>query len=600
MAPSFRRATAARTGCDHSRPPAFQASHGAPLVPAENPSPEDGGDLLGPHSAPVADVALAQADRAGLLVAPTTDSQKRNLLELGVADLGLHPLRSGVDLDPEPLAPEEIRLLLDVVEVLVRDWDQEKLHGRDPQGEIARGLLDQECHQPLHRAKRGAVDHGGSGGFALGVDVFEAEALREQEVELRGRSGELPTHGVSDLDVELGSVEGGFTGSLGEGMFEVEERVAASLLSVIPHRPLADVLRVIVAQREPEAEAFDLEVAVGVEDQLRGADEFLANLLFGAEDVGVVHRHTPDPDQAGQLSRFLVAVDGSHLRDPEGQVAVTVLLVLVDADVVGAVHRLEDVLLVLDAKAREHRVFVRLEVAADPVELGAGDVRGVDVLVPRPPLGVEDVLLQQPTHDGALGQPHRQAFADGVIDEKQLQLTAQLLVVAFTSQLEATEVILQLLGAVPGGAVDALQHLVALVAAPVRPRHPGQPEMLDVAGVGYVWSAAEVEEIAGAIEADLRLVGGLTLGQDLDLVALPEIFEGLHCGVFVNDLLDVLRAPLGDLFHPSLDRGKLLFLDRAAEVKVVVEAVFDARAAPPRKTRTSSGRPKYTTPLQAS
>src|SRR5437667_4824415 len=141
MAPSFRRASMARTGCDHNRLPGRTASFQSrssplvpllplvppdplvplvPLVPVADPCLEHGADRLGTHRAPVADMTLAQADAAGLLVAIAAHPEVGDLLQLSIADLGLHPLRPGVDLDPEALAAEEIRLFLHVFKVFVR------------------------------------------------------------------------------------------------------------------------------------------------------------------------------------------------------------------------------------------------------------------------------------------------------------------------------------------------------------------------------------------------------------------------------------------------------------------------------------------------
>ncbi len=216
--------------------------------------------------------------------------------------------------------------------------------------------------------------------------------------------------------------------------------------------------------------------------------------------------------------------------------------------------------------------------AGGAIQLLVGDVRGVDVLVTAAPFGVEDVLLEQAPDGGSPGEPEWQPLADLLVDEEQTQLPTQLLVIALAGQLEAHEVAVKLLGAVPGGAVDPLQHLVALVAPPVRPRHPCQLEMLDLTGVLDVRTPAEVEEIPRPVETDLLLRGGLALGQDLDLVGLAQPLENLHRGGLLKGLLDVLRAPGGDLAHAFFDRGQLLLFDRlSAQVEVVVEAVFDGR-----------------------
>src|SRR5258708_20250609 len=107
-----------------------------------------------------------------------------------------------------------------------------------------------------------------------------------------------------------------------------------------------------------------------------------------------------------------------------------------------------------------------------------GDVGRVEVLVTAAPFGVEDVLLEQAPDGGSPGEPEWQPLADLLVDEEQTQLPTQLLVIALAGQLEAHEVAVKLLGAVPGGAVDPLQHLVALVPPPVPPPPPSQLAIL--------------------------------------------------------------------------------------------------------------------------
>src|SRR5206468_12353712 len=75
--------------------------------------------------------------------------------------------------------------------------------------------------------------------------------------------------------------------------------------------------------------------------ELDAVGELLADLLVGAEQVGVVLGETADAGETGQLAGLLEAVDGAELGKAHWQVAVTARLRLVDLDVVRAVHRLE-------------------------------------------------------------------------------------------------------------------------------------------------------------------------------------------------------------------------------------------------------------------
>ena len=84
------------------------------------------------------------------------------------------------------------------------------LSGREPEGPLAGGVLEQDGHHPLHGAEDGAVDDHGAGELSLLLTGHEVqlEADRELEVQLDGGALVLPPEGVLDLDVDLGAVEG--------------------------------------------------------------------------------------------------------------------------------------------------------------------------------------------------------------------------------------------------------------------------------------------------------------------------------------------------------------------------------------------------------
>jgi hypothetical protein len=85
------------------------------------------------------------------------------------------------------------------------------------------------------------------------------------------------------------------------------------------------------------------------------------------------------------------------------------------------------------------------------------------------------------------------------------------------------QVLLQLVLAGPGRAVDALQHLVAVVAAPVGAGHLHQLEVLQPAGAGHVRAAAQVLEAALAVQR--HVLAGRDAGDDLGLVQLAQALK---------------------------------------------------------------------------
>src|SRR5205823_7746020 len=125
-------------------------------------------------------------------------------------------------------------------------------------------------------------------------------------------------------------------------------------------------------------------------------------------------------------------------------------------------------------------------------------------------------LDEEVVDDGAPGVEEGRAGRDRV-EREEVERLAEPAVVALLRLLDALEVRLEVLRARPRGAIDALELLVACVAAPVGAGQAGQPEGRDAAGGGHVRAAAEIDELALPVERHSLVRDAL---DDLDLVAL--------------------------------------------------------------------------------
>ena len=142
--------------------------------------------------------------------------------------------------------------------------------------------------------------------------------------------------------------------------------------------------------------------------------------------------------------------------------------------------------------------------AAVQEQVFLGQVRRAHALVAGLELHLLRQLLQLLDHDAAVGQPERQARPDLIVEDEDLQVLAQLAMVALLRLLQHLEVLAQLLLVAPGRAVDALEHGIVLVAAPVRARHRHQLERVrrDLPGVLEMRPAAQVLEGVVPVGAD--------------------------------------------------------------------------------------------------
>ena len=96
-----------------------------------------------------------------------------------------------------------------------------------------------------------------------------------------------------------------------------------------------------------------------------------------------------------------------------------------------------------------------------------------------------------------------------LLDVEEIELRAELAVVALLRLLEHLQVRVLLLLLRPGGAVDALEHLVLRVAAPVGAGDLHELEDLQLAGRRHVRPAAEVDEVALPVQRDRVSFAGM-------------------------------------------------------------------------------------------
>ena len=300
---------------------------------------------------------------------------------MALPDPGPEGLVGRVDADPGPDGAEPVGHLVGVVLVVVLHAEHPHLLGGQPGGQGAGIVLEQDGEEPLHRTEQGPVDHDRPVPAVVGPDVLHLEALRELEVQLDGGHLVGPADGVLGLHGDLRPVEGAAT--LVEDQVEVHGPGGRpeGLGGFVPLLDRAHRLA-LGPGGQLEVEVVEPEVTQQGQDEVQRGVELVDHLLAGAEDVGVVLGHAPDPGQPVHDPGLLVAVDGAELEQAHGQLAVGPLSALEDQDVERAVHRLQVVLLTaVELHGREHPLGEPVEVARGLEQLGLGDVRGVDELV---------------------------------------------------------------------------------------------------------------------------------------------------------------------------------------------------------------------------
>ena len=202
------------------------------------------------------------------------------------------------------------------------------------------------------------------------------------------------------------------------------------------------------------------------------------------------------------------------------------------------------------------------------------DLRAAHFLVAVVAIDGAHVLLDFLPDRPALGVPEHQP-GGFVLHVEQVEMLAEAAMVAFFSFLEHVQIGVEVLLLGPGSAVDALQLLVAVVAAPVGAGHLHQFEDLELARGRHVRAAAEVDEITFAVERNL-LVGG-NRGDQFGLVLFARIEEELYGGVARPDFAADRDILLRQLTHALFDRHQVFRRERALVGEIIVKAILDDR-----------------------
>ena len=228
-----------------------------------------------------------------------------------------------------------------VIGLFFGDVHHHHLHGCEPQREGAGVLFNQDADEALQRAQNGAVQHHGAGAAVVFGDVFGIQALGQHEVELDGAALPGTAERVFDVVFHFRAVERAFAGQFLPFNAAGGERVAQALFGLVPNFVRTGTL--FGAQREFDADVFKAELFVNLHGQLVEYTGFFGDLVFGAEDVGVVLHEAAYAHQAVQRAGRLVAVAGAEFGQAHGQVAVGAQAVVEHLHVAGAVHRFDGI-----------------------------------------------------------------------------------------------------------------------------------------------------------------------------------------------------------------------------------------------------------------
>jgi hypothetical protein len=158
--------------------------------------------------------------------------------------------------------------------------------GASQGGQRAGVVLQHDGHEPLDGAEQRPMDHERAVASVVGAGVLQVESVRKLEVDLERRDLPAPSDRVADVHVDLGRVEGALP--LGHEVVEARgvQRLLQGGLGLVPFLRGADER--LRTGRQLRLELGQPEGAEQAQDELQQAGQLAAQLLTGAEDMGIV------------------------------------------------------------------------------------------------------------------------------------------------------------------------------------------------------------------------------------------------------------------------------------------------------------------------
>jgi len=200
-------------------------------------------------------------------------------------------------------------------------------------------------------------------------------------------------------------------------------------------------------------------------------------------------------------------------------------------------------------------------------QLDIEDLRRDDLFVAVLTVLLAHELEQGVVDDGAARVEERARRRLGVKAE-EIELTPELAVVAALELLDPFEVGVELFFRAERGAVEPLEHLVALVALEVGAGGLEEPHRADLTGPLEMGPATEIDEITVLVEGDRFALGDVLEADELDVLA-PTSHD--HADLVATDLGALEGKILGDdLAHLLLDAIEVFRFEGPREAEVVL------------------------------
>ena len=159
----------------------------------------------------------------------------------------------------------------------------------------------------------------------------------------------------------------------------------------------------------------------------------------------------------------------------------------------------------------------------------------------------------------------------------QIELLTDFTVIALSGFFQTLQIGIKRFFICPGGTVDALQHFIVAIAAPVGARGLHQFEVMAETHIRHMRPTAHVDIFFVMIQAGLIIMSNVFI-KNRDFIALAALHKGFTRFVPADFLLNNVVVFLGELMHAFFERVDIFLGQGMVQIDIIVETIVDNRA----------------------
>ena len=270
----------------------------------------------------------------------------------------------------------------------------------------------------------------------------------------------------------------------------------------------------------------------------------------------------------------------AEFRHAQRQFTVGTQALIENLHMTGTIHRLQRqhaVFFIFIFHARHEHVFAEFfPMAGSFPKLAIHKLRCLYFLIIGDIQAAAHIGFHRAIKPPALGVPKDRTHRF-ILQVKQAHFLADLAVVALFRFFQLQQIGVEFLLIAPGGAVNAAQHGVAMIAAPIGAGHFHQLEGgADITRAAHMRTAAQIRPGTLLVDADdfgfrqildqFGFVAFTLVGEEANRIFAVPFFA--HKGIIARD----------DFAHLGFDGGEVFRLEGIIAREIVIEAVFNRRA----------------------